>query len=435
MLVLAIGVACSLASCGKKGPPLPPLVKIPAPPADFKAERRDSDVKMQFAVPNANTDGSKPANIQRIDVYGFTGPSTVNDEQLLKLGTRVASLPVKAPRDPDDIVEPGETDEAPGEPDLESEGLDQGALAQLEDPLTQAAFRTIDVPRDKHKPQDQHRPAAADARVTGPLAGPPVTGPLAEPSSSVPWRIYVAVGVNKSGHGRSYSKRLLIPLVPAPRPPSDARISYNETAITLTWTPSPSGAPIQPAATGGLLPARFFGLELPTFSYLVYDVSPSSAGGPANTVTVADTRLTNEPVRDPRYEDTRMDWGATRCYTIRTVETIGGLDIQSEGLPPRCETLKDTFPPAAPRDLQAISGEGRVDLIWEPSNEKDLAGYVVLRGTSPTDMLEPITPVPIQVPTFTDPVQAGVRYWYAVQAIDKAGNVSPLSERRNEAAR
>jgi hypothetical protein len=245
----------------------------------------------------------------------------------------------------------------------------------------------------------------------------------------------VAVGVNKSGHGRSYSKRLLIPLVPAPRPPSDARISYNETAITVTWTPSPSGAQIQPAATGGLLPARFFGLELPTFSYLVYDVSPSSAGGPANTVTVADTRLTNEPVRDPRYEDTRMDWGATRCYTIRTVETIGGLDIQSEGLPPRCETLKDTFPPAAPRDLQAISGEGRVDLIWEPSNEKDLAGYVVLRGTSPTDMLEPITPVPIQVPTFTDPVQAGVRYWYAVQAIDKAGNVSPLSERRNEAAR
>jgi len=85
--------------------------------------------------------------------------------------------------------------------------------------------------------------------------------------------------------------------------------------------------------------------------------------------------------------------------------------------------------------LQAISGEGRVDLIWEPSNEKDLAGYVVLRGGSPTDKLEPITPVPIQVPTFTDTVQAGVRFWYAVQAIDKAGNVSPLSDRKNEAAR
>jgi predicted small lipoprotein YifL len=420
MLVLGIVVVCSLASCGKKGPPLPPLVKIPAPPADFKAERRDSDVKMQFAVPSANTDGSKPANIQRIDVYGFTGPSTVNDDQLLKLGTRVASLPVKAPRDPDDIVEPGETDEAPAEPDLESQGLDQGALAQLEDPLTPAAFRTIAVPRDKHKP------AASEARVTGPLAETP---------SSVPWRIYVAVGVNKSGHGRSYSKRLLIPLVPAPRPPSDARISYNETAIALTWTPSTSGAQIQPAASGGLLPARFFGLELPTFTYLVYDVSPSSAAGSANTATVAEIRLTNEAVRDPKYEDTRMDWGATRCYTVRTVETIGGLEIQSEGLPPRCETLKDTFPPAAPRDLQAISGEGRVDLIWEPSNEKDLAGYVVLRGGSPTDKLEPITPVPIQVPTFTDTVQAGVRFWYAVQAIDKAGNVSPPSDRKNEAAR
>ena len=136
-------VACSLVSCGKKGPPLAPLVKIPAAPADFTAERRGSDVKMQFAVPTTNTDGSKPANIERIDVYGFTGPSAVNDEQLLKLGTRVASLAVKAPRDPNATDECDEPDQSPAEPDLESRGLDQGAIAQLEDPLTQAAFRSV----------------------------------------------------------------------------------------------------------------------------------------------------------------------------------------------------------------------------------------------------------------------------------------------------
>jgi hypothetical protein len=416
-------VVCSLVSCGKKGPPLAPLVKIPTAPADFTAERRGSDVKMQFAVPTANTDGSKPANIERIDVYGFTGPAAVSDDQLLKLGTRVASLPIKAPRDPDATDECDEPDESPEEPDLESQGLDQGAVAQLEDPLTQAAFQAIQLPRDKHKPA-----ASSDAAV--------VTGPLVGPPSSVPRRLYVAVGVNKNGHRRSFSKRLLVPLVPPPDPPSSPKIAYDENAVTLTWTPSTSAVPIQPPATGDLLPGRFIGLDLPTFSYHVYEV-PLRAGADAGQIgaPAVDVRLTNEPVREARYEDKRMDWGATRCYTVRTVETLAGLTIQSEAPPPGCETLKDTFPPAAPRDLQAVPGEGRIDLIWESNNEKDLAGYVVLRGTTATGTLEPITPAPIPQSTFTDTVPAGVQYWYAVQAIDKAGNASPLSDRRNEAAR
>src|SRR5207248_5364792 len=87
--------------CGKKGPPLPPLVRIPAPPGDFTAVRRGSDVDLQFIVPNANTDGTRPANVQRVDVYAFTGPSNLPDEQVFKLGTKVGSVPVKAPRDPD----------------------------------------------------------------------------------------------------------------------------------------------------------------------------------------------------------------------------------------------------------------------------------------------------------------------------------------------
>jgi hypothetical protein len=420
---IGILVVCSLVSCGKKGPPLAPLVRIPAPPADFTAERRGSDVRMQFAVPTVNTDGSKPANIERIDVYGFTGPSGVNDDQLLKLGTKVASLPVKAPRDPSATDECDEPDESPEEPDLESKGLDQGAIAQLEDPLTQAAFQAIQLPRDRHKPA-----ASPDAAV--------VTGPLVGQPAAVPRRMYVVVGVNKNGRRRSFSKRLLVPLVAAPDPPSAPQISVAENAITLTWKPSTSVVPIQPPATGDLLPGRFIGLDLPTFSYHVYDVSLRAAADPGKVAApAADVRLTNEPVSEPRYEDKRMDWGATRCYTVRTVETIAGLSIQSEAPPPSCQTLKDTFPPAAPRDLQAIPGEGRIDLIWESNSENDLAGYIVLRGTTATDQLEPITPVPIQPSTFTDTVPTGMRYWYAVQAIDKAGNASPPSERRSEAAR
>src|SRR5262249_58657812 len=100
------------AAAGRKAPPLPPLVKLPVAPGDFTAERRGDTVDLQFVVPNANTDGTRPANIQQVDVYAITAPATVTDEQILKYGTKVASVPVKAPRDPDDSAEPDDPDEA-----------------------------------------------------------------------------------------------------------------------------------------------------------------------------------------------------------------------------------------------------------------------------------------------------------------------------------
>jgi len=51
------------AACGKSGPPLPPLVRVPVAPADVTADRRGNDVELQFTVPDTNTDRTRPANI------------------------------------------------------------------------------------------------------------------------------------------------------------------------------------------------------------------------------------------------------------------------------------------------------------------------------------------------------------------------------------
>ena len=85
--------------------------------------------------------------------------------------------------------------------------------------------------------------------------------------------------------------------------------------------------------------------------------------------------------------------------------------------------------------MHAVAGAGSISLIWEPHNEKDLAGYLVLRAVAPGDTLDALTPKPIPDARFTDDVKAGVRYVYAVQAVDKAGNVSPYSNRVEETAR
>ena len=83
-----IVVAALTVGCGKKGPPLPPLVKVPVAPADFTAERRGTEIRIQFTVPSTNTDGTKPANVARVEVYRFTGPSDTNDQQLLAWDAR-----------------------------------------------------------------------------------------------------------------------------------------------------------------------------------------------------------------------------------------------------------------------------------------------------------------------------------------------------------
>ncbi len=145
--------------------------------------------------------------------------------------------------------------------------------------------------------------------------------------------------------------------------------------------------------------------------------------------------MTPAPLRAPAFSDTRVVWNEERCYSVRAVETRNGLSIESEPAFTACEMLVDTFPPAAPKGLDAVAGDGAINLIWEPNAEKDLAGYIVLRGVATGDALEPITPAPIQQTYFKDAVLAGAAYVYAVRAVDAAGNVSEMSNRKQESAR
>ena len=89
VVVLICSVAM-LSGCGQKGDPLPPLVRVPVAPADFAAERRGAHADLHFTVPATNTDGTRPANIARVEIYALTGSPTVADDALLKLGTKVA---------------------------------------------------------------------------------------------------------------------------------------------------------------------------------------------------------------------------------------------------------------------------------------------------------------------------------------------------------
>jgi hypothetical protein len=430
-ILAAIVAAAQVSACGKSGPPLPPLVRLPAAPSSVVAERRGTSVDIRLVVPSANTDGTRPANVERVDVYGLTGPASVTDDQILKLGAKIGSVNVKAPRDPNATVEPDDP-ASDAEPPVGS-GLDQGATAALSEELTPAAMRPVDL--SKAAPRSSTRTDNTTAR---PLAGPP---------PAVSSRVYASVGISTRGRRGPFSRRVAIPLVAAPQPSPAPDVTYDETTITVTWTP-PAEAPVaQEFASGAVLPARLIGVSVPTTAYNVYAVKPETKPDPKPDVKPdaksgssqspreqehQEIRLTTQPVAEARFVDNRLEWGVERCYAVRVARTFDGLTVESDASPPRCVTPVDKFPPKPPTGLQAIASEGAISLIWEPNTEKDLAGYIVLRAIAPSGTMAPVTPMSIQATTLRDPVQPGVSYVYAVQAVDKAGNTSVPSSRSEE---
>ncbi len=377
------GVACLLAAvaagCGKKGPPLPPLSDLPAAPADFSVTRRASQVTIQLVVPTINTDGSSPANIERIDVFALDGAASVSLEDVVRRGTRVAQIKVAPPPDPDE----------------ESSASKKGVSTE---PAKDAAGAAASPEGAASAPAPEGEAQGATARVRADIGGP--TGGAAIGVL----RSFVAAGINKRGRRGALSARALMPLEEPPAAPGAPRVTYTESSISVVWPASSDAAER-------------------TVAYHVY-----SPGEP-------EVRLTERPLNELQMADSRIEWGAERCYIVRAIETVGSLTIESDASPKACVTLTDTFPPKPPAGLQAIASEGAVNLIWEASDDADLAGYIVLRAVAPADTLVRVTPEPLTQATFADTVPAGTRAIYAVQAVDKAGNVSAPSARVAETAR
>jgi hypothetical protein len=435
-------VTVGLVGCGKKGPPLAPLVRVPAAVGSFEVRRVGSVVYVGFEIPEANQDGTRPADIGQIEVWACTG-NPRNIAALYRYGTLVATVPVKRPPEPEEQPrqqQPGAKTETgaqgavqkpPRSRGPEEPGFDQGADVTVTETLTPATLVPVVTPEEKKPPA-----AGRTTEIAAPL-GPP-------PGSTLLKRVYVAVGVNHGGRKGAPSPWIAVPLVTPPSPPSGLTLTYTETAVTLTWR-APAGArkAVQEAGGPDVLPSKPIFVQAQASAYNVYEVparpstaSVTPAGGPA--MLKLPTPLNEKPLETATFEDPRVEFGVERCYVVRTLDTSGGLRAESDPSQKACATFVDTFPPAAPRGLAAVAAEGAISLIWDPNTEKDLDGYLVLRAEAPGEDLQPLTPKPLHETTYRDTsVRAGVRYTYAVVAVDNATppNRSAISTRVEEVAR
>jgi hypothetical protein len=420
--VLAAGTA---ASCGKKGPPLAPLPRVPAAPANPQAARVGDDVYLWFGVPAANVSGQAPADITAVDLYAVTAVSPPTGDDLTRAAVRVASYPVYLPAPPLPDPEAG----APAPPPLPSrEGFAQGVVAVVRETLT-AETR-----------QPTALAAAPAVEPDDEAATEPLPGPLVSPGESTLKRHYFLVSLDRRGRPGSFSPVVSVPVADGADPPADVELSYTDSAITLAWTPAANArvAPAAPAEAEGLLPSKPLVAPPPPTSYHVFEV-PRTAVDPGPYGLTLPVPLTPQPVAASSFEiPGAVAFGTERCFVVRPVDRVAGATVVGQATPPACVTPVDTFAPAAPRQLAAIAGTGVINLIWEANDEADLAGYVVLRGPAPDGPLQPLMREPIRETTYRDQTATpGVRYVYAVVAVDTATppNVSPLSNRVEEESR
>ena len=435
--MIVCGSFVVLAACGKKGPPLAPIVRIPSAVAMIQAQRVGSDAFVTLTIPNANIDRSVPVDIVRVEVYGYTGRRPPSPARFVEFAELVASIPVIPPPPPGAApVEP-----APVDP---TKGALPGTMITVLDKLGGQKLVQGKV---------EETPARG-SRTPTPVAAAAAPGP------DVLHRFYTAIAFSARGRPGPPSANADFPLIETPEPPAFVSAPYTETMVALEWPPSggilgflfnsalpPEEPPLnelfEPIAQA---PAAGSEVATPTgpLKYNVYrELEPDPFAPPDVTGRLPWTETPPMPINqaplDAMTFSDSLEFNRERCYIVRAVRGTPPNVIEGDSSMPNCFTPVDVFPPAAPARLVAVADEGGISLIWEPNAEPDVAGYLVLRGEATDATLQPLTPTPVTEARFRDThVSAGKKYVYAVIALDSRlpfGNISAESNRVEETAR
>jgi len=381
-----------LAGCGKKGPPLPPFVRLPAAVESVTASRVGAEVYLSFIVPRANVDRSTPIDLAYVDIYADTGLALPR-AGLVSETTRVARVPVAPPPPEGTPPPPAGGAAAVGSTISIVDRLDPGAPADARRYYLVVPFSTRERPGAQHAPVE-------------------------------------------------------VRLTPAPAPPTRPSVTYTSDTLRLTWTPTP--APLAPAAAApptAAPPAP----PAPSAPPAPQATPPAPASLPVNVYRVADAAtppapwqrvrpspINGRPIAAPQFTEPVV-FDRSACFVLRSVLGEGDTAVEGEASPQVCVTPIDTFPPAAPTQLVAVATASGISLLWEAVADADVAGYLILRGAPGDVALRPLTPAPVTDVRYLDATAvSGMRYVYAVVAVDgrtPTPNTSPESARVEETAR
>jgi hypothetical protein len=189
-------------------------------------------------------------------------------------------------------------------------------------------------------------------------------------------------------------------------------VNESETAVKVRWQ-------MPPANVDNSTPVNLLG-------YNIYRTNRSQ-NEPAQTPLNSAVLISTE------FNDQTFNFGEEYIYLVRAVSLgTGGAQVESLnsnalGIAPR-----DTFPPSAPTSISLAVAPRRLSLFFPANPERDVAGYNIYRSidaNTPKERWAKLNRTPLERTTYQDDaVETGVKYFYYLTAVDKAGNTSQPSE-------
>ena len=217
--------------------------------------------------------------------------------------------------------------------------------------------------------------------------------------------------VNATGQKAAFSNSLLIePTSKVAGGPASLMAEASQDAISLKWQP-----PL--ANIDGSTPVSILG-------YNIYRSTSEKEPGKL---------LNKTPVSNAAFDDEFFEFDKDYYYFVRAV-SVGVQAEPVESTESNVVKLKafDTFAPSAPSAITVAAAPGTISIFFAVNPEKDIAGYRIYRSIDkdlPKAKWTLLTPELLKTNTFQDTkVESAKTYYYYLNAIDKAGNISLASD-------
>jgi hypothetical protein len=244
----------------------------------------------------------------------------------------------------------------------------------------------------------QRRGLVVDRQALVPEAGARMTltdGQLDRlASAGEGWTLRYAVRLSDE-RGRGSPLVVAADLVPLPpgRKPAELTATASAEGVRLSWR-APEGAPTPEASLG----------------YNVYRAQAEAGWGEAP--------LNPQPLEITEWLDSGAQADTPYRYEVRAVLADGSPRRESDASGPVNIVPVDRFPPSSPEGLVAVQEGRAVRLFWNPSPERDLAGYRLWRRVASGEWARHGRERIDEALFLDEQVEDGVRLAYRVAAFD-----------------
>jgi hypothetical protein len=218
---------------------------------------------------------------------------------------------------------------------------------------------------------------------------------------------YAVRFINSKNQTAGLSNQVFVAPLAIPPPPAAPAIEVKQDRVRLTWSPPSENA-------DGSKPPRIAG-------YNVYRGEAADRFGAAP--------LNEKPLEQPEFEDRSFEFGKTYYYAVSIVGSRAEPYAETVASPPASVIPRDTFPPGAPENLNAVAEAGVVILLWSAPPDPDVAGYRIYRrrnGAADRELLD--TELIRELSYRDQKVQPATTYTYSVHAVDAHGNEGRAAE-------